>query len=889
MDTAAGEVASDPDVEPPVLPALQPETHPLAGVFEDWAWLAVWTAKWLREQRARKKCEQRRSRRARRACARKESHATGVSEHLERVDERHRECGDGWRSRVRREAKERRELLREEAHLRERWAKEEEEEIDDDALCAGPFSSLNLARPGCGSHVPPLLFGMSLGAGVGTSPVHSRTTSPTSTENRGDDSSATSRGTSLSTSLASSPALAPGLDPISALASTWVTWAKLLTSRRDGSGPLLRALPAPKEDSAIEPPPEPPPSRPAVVPELLMRKLSLLRTDDLCEPEFTKQDSAPFSGGENEDEVLDDVAKRYQMSRGGMELKAHEQITDLLHAFVGHEEFRRLNAAASVQQTLLHELVQVHEEQDRDMDVWNEAQRHAVAQILEGGSQSKELANMPVSAMQRLLNNRGYELPEPQKAQNLGRGSFGRVLKVRRTKDGQLFAVKRQFLGDFADDMVPVLRETSILNLLKGACNVVQIEDAFLMRPSKGAAEVWSVLEHFPHNLYKVRHRFRSEEAARRVIYQVLLGLHSLHSADIVHRDVKPDNVLVDLGTSPPYTLRVAICDFNTSRSVHGFPSESNSESSLSSSELPPPFQMVRKLTDRVTTSWWRAPEMWGWADTRQMTKRDLKSLDVFSLGLVWAELLAVKSVLEFREGVDPPKFRLLEILQKVDRPTDADLNELGFSDDVSCFIRCILSGNSMALRPEMTSEKWPNNQEKREALLEVPYLGIRGWVGQNAWQCSQDSPTTDMIASMARFSYRERPTVKSLLEHPHFSDLHAQTPSTAWISTAPHFDDVREVMRSEHERQGKAAKRAKELRALLNDSGAGGAGAAQDAFFQRMAANTAADVEDSVRSGFSHIRKAIKETQRRGPRGSRGRPIGCQGKRPSGQSRVAR
>merc|ERR1719506_994793 len=161
---------------------------------------------------------------------------------------------------------------------------------------------------------------------------------------------------------------------------------------------------------------------PAVVPELLMRKLSLLRTDDLCEPEFTKQDSAPFSGGENEDEVLDDVAKRYQMSRGGMELKAHEQITDLLHAFVGHEEFRRLNAAASVQQTLLHELVQVHEEQDRDMDVWNEAQRHAVAQILEGGPESKELANVPVSAMQRLLNNRGYELPEPQKAQNLCRG-----------------------------------------------------------------------------------------------------------------------------------------------------------------------------------------------------------------------------------------------------------------------------------------------------------------------------------------------------------------------------------------------------------------------------------------------------------------------------------
>merc|ERR1719183_771295 len=108
--------------------------------------------------------------------------------------------------------------------------------------------------------------------------------------------------------------------------------------------------------------------------------------------------------------------------------------------------------------------------------------------------------------------------------------------------------------------------------------------------------------------MYKVRHRFRSEEAARSVVFQVLLGLNALHSADIVHRDLKPDNVLVDLGSSPPYTVRVALCDFNTSRSVHGFASDRPEPAS--SLELPQ-LALVRNVTDRVTTSWWRAPEMW--------------------------------------------------------------------------------------------------------------------------------------------------------------------------------------------------------------------------------------------------------------------------------------
>merc|ERR1719440_858409 len=171
MNAAEAAASDDPEVEPPALIEIRPEDHPLAGVFEDWAWLAVWTAKWLREQRVRKKREQRKARRARARCQTIiETNDASLELSCESKEERTGQ--PAWRIRVRREANERRERLREDARLSERWAKEEEddeeeEEVDDAALLAAGF------------------------AGVGAAPVwrSSRTGSPTSSH-RGEDSSA---------------------------------------------------------------------------------------------------------------------------------------------------------------------------------------------------------------------------------------------------------------------------------------------------------------------------------------------------------------------------------------------------------------------------------------------------------------------------------------------------------------------------------------------------------------------------------------------------------------------------------------------------------------------------------------------------------------------------
>lgn len=955
------------------LAAHPAENHPLSSVFEDWAWLAAWTAKWLREQRIRKRGEQRRTQRARRCQTNREEHT--------KVDESRCDPDPVWRSRVRREARQRRERFREEARLEEAWAREEEidEVLTSTELGGGQGCLTSDSRQTSRADtdyrqaVGTPLFGMEA-----PQVDLSREGSPATTGDEPDADScltatpvASRRPSGAGTEISAAPSLpsspGPGLGGAGSvrIGATWVTFAQQLARRQPLKTPLFgsaraaggkdrmpAAAAANSELGSAEDQRAGMSSHTSSEPGLCSPEVFVgaeylspssaggdLDANDADAESMRQDPSTPLSGAtplvtsspatpiqaNTRDRCSSDIAATHGASSPpsacdlsacdlssprGLEEEASgtspaislygalstpptcrpqprpperpEGILPLgLPQGVEEPDIRQASSddldgiwgvdRVQLDSCVWDEVTGVwHTRTDSaDSTVWDEAQRHAVEQILEGSTSSNQLTHLPVPLMQKLLRPRGYELPE-LRAQTLGKGTYGRVLKVRRVSDGQLLAIKRQFLGDFADDVVPVLRETSILNVLKGACNIVQIEDAFLVRPTKSAAEVWSVLEHFPHNLHKVRHRFRSEEAARRVVFQVLLGLHSLHSADIVHRDLKPDNVLIDLGSSSSSTLRVALCDFNISRSVHGFASE-RSPGSIST-----PGPLTRKVTDRVTTSWWRAPEMWGWADTRHMTKRDLKSLDVFALGLIWAELLAVRSVLEYWEGVDPPKFRLLEILQKVDRPTDADLQELGFSDDVSCFIRCVLSGNLEALRPELAGPKWPKNREPREALLQAPYIGIQRWVQDNAWHCDQASPIPALIASMARFSYRERPTVEELLADALFRDLRAEAPPKVWAHReAPHFDDVREALRTEQQRQGVAAKRAKELRELRGGSGRdraanasnsseGGLAGAQDLFLRRLAESAAADVEESVRKVCAQVRTVLGETSQR-------------------------
>mmetsp|Transcript_3640 Transcript_3640/g.9215 ORF Transcript_3640/g.9215 Transcript_3640/m.9215 type:complete len:630 (-) Transcript_3640:50-1939(-) len=411
------------------------------------------------------------------------------------------------------------------------------------------------------------------------------------------------------------------------------------------------------------------------------------------------------------------------------------------------------------------------EEQQR----WEEVKADAIEHLRQRPEQAHCRPQLPELKRKALedelrMQGLGYVVPGGIMAgvKCIGMGAYGRVIKIER--DGKLFAMKRQPLGYFDETSIPLLREVAILNALKRARNIVQLVDAFLARPHQ-TAEVWTVLELFPGDLHqelcKCLESPMEQSVVTNIIYEILLGLGSMHSIDIVHRDLKPENVLVNWHP----TLQVALCDFGVSRSVHGW----DAPSLDAAREPPPPPDLRRHFTLTVGTSCWKAPEMWGLNDLSGMEKKDLKSIDIFALGLVWAQMLAGRRVLEFADD-DPKEFMLLEILKKVNQPELAqeEWKDLGFEDHVIEFCKAVKDGDTCTVQQSLETADSDRRSTYKE-VLQSETRSIAQWIEHvracqygAAPSCCEDS--LHSITAATRLNYRHRPTVDQLRAESCFS-----------------------------------------------------------------------------------------------------------------------
>ena len=96
-------------------------------------------------------------------------------------------------------------------------------------------------------------------------------------------------------------------------------------------------------------------------------------------------------------------------------------------------------------------------------------------------------------------------------------------------------------------------------------------------------------------------------------------SMEYIHSHGFIHRDIKPENILLD-------SDKVKIADFGLARYVCN-----NNISSCSSVNS----NNVNKLTDYVSTRWYRAPELLLCSSNYD------SAINIFAVGCVAAELLA--------------------------------------------------------------------------------------------------------------------------------------------------------------------------------------------------------------------------------------------------------
>ncbi|KNE61297.1 STE/STE20/PAKA protein kinase [Allomyces macrogynus ATCC 38327] len=188
------------------------------------------------------------------------------------------------------------------------------------------------------------------------------------------------------------------------------------------------------------------------------------------------------------------------------------------------------------------------------------------------------------------------------KQKKIGQGASGSVYVAKHAITGVRVAIKQM-------DLNSQPRPESIVNeiiVMKESqhANIVNYLDSFLVRQ-----ELWVVMELMEGGALNDiidSNSHMAEPQIAAITYEALKGLHHLHQKNIIHRDVKSDNVLMDAEG------RVKITDF-------GFCAKLNDNRS--------------KRATMVGTPYWMAPEV-----IRQQ-EYSFK-IDVWSLGIMAIEML---------------------------------------------------------------------------------------------------------------------------------------------------------------------------------------------------------------------------------------------------------
>jgi serine/threonine protein kinase len=143
------------------------------------------------------------------------------------------------------------------------------------------------------------------------------------------------------------------------------------------------------------------------------------------------------------------------------------------------------------------------------------------------------------------LMAREWDVPGYTEVKVLGSGGFGEVVLAKHDASGTLVAIKylhRQLLSD--PEFAELFRaEAAVLASLHDP-NVVRLYE--YMESPAGAAIVMELIDGVCLREILARQGKTSAEAALVVLQGSLLGLAAAHRRGVVHRDYKPENVLVN-------------------------------------------------------------------------------------------------------------------------------------------------------------------------------------------------------------------------------------------------------------------------------------------------------------------------------------------------------
>jgi len=315
--------------------------------------------------------------------------------------------------------------------------------------------------------------------------------------------------------------------------------------------------------------------------------------------------------------------------------------------------------------------------------------------------------------------------------QKLGKGAYGIVWKATDRKSEETVALKKIFDAfQNATDAQRTFREVNFLFQMGGHENIVRLLSVL---KADNDRDLYLIFEYMETDLHAtIRANILEDIHKQYIMSQAFKALMYMHSAKLVHRDMKPANLLLNSD------CLMKVADFGLARS-------------LLNSELDPEDSKRDNMTDYVATRWYRAPEI-----LLSSNKYGIE-VDLWSLGCIFAEMIGGK-----------PAFCGTSTLNQIEKIVE----ELGFPEE-------FFHPDAPKLLDSMYARQMLDNLK-----AEVPRQSKTLEQQKEAWRAKYpkaEEDAIDLLTCLLQIDPRKRLTATQGVIHPYCVQFHdAQTETTA-------------------------------------------------------------------------------------------------------------
>jgi serine/threonine protein kinase len=200
------------------------------------------------------------------------------------------------------------------------------------------------------------------------------------------------------------------------------------------------------------------------------------------------------------------------------------------------------------------------------------------------------------------------------KVKKIGEGAYGSVYKTYTIEDSEkpenerkYFVVKKMETKFFNEGInFSALREIKILKEIKHP-NILELLDIFYDKTNLFLSYELLDLDLY-HLIEDSKNIVLTESIIKGIMLQIFKGMSVVHHNNVIHRDLKPQNILINIKEG-----LVKIADFGMARYIASY---------------------ERGMTRNVVTSWYRSPELFFGSSNYTY------AVDIWSIGCIMGELL---------------------------------------------------------------------------------------------------------------------------------------------------------------------------------------------------------------------------------------------------------